>query len=113
MEPQSESIAHMCKNCESYGIVENGIVILPCGNCAANNGYKWNGRKCYGVCGIVSLYGSVRESTLEELVSTHVYIVRPRLLEFNPHDLNGRTIDEYILDMIPDEGKNIYKEMIQ
>ena len=114
MESQSESISDMCKNCESYGIVENGVVTLPCSNCAANNGYEWNGRRCYGVCGIVPSYGSVRESTLEELVSVHVYIVRPRLLEYNPPDLNGRTIDEYILEeCIPDEGKNIYKEMIQ
>jgi len=113
MEPQAESIADMCLNCMGYGIVENGVVILPCANCACNNGYEWNGRRCYGVCGIVSLYGSVRESTLEELVSTHVYIVRPRLLEFNPPDLNGRTIDEYILDeCLPDEGKDMYKEMI-
>ena len=113
MESQTDSISDMCRNCVGNGIVENGIVILPCSNCAANNGYEWNGRRCYGVCGIVPSYGSVRESTLEELVSAHVYIVRPRFLEFNPPDLNGRTIDEYILDMIPDEGKDIYKRMIQ
>jgi hypothetical protein len=113
MESQSKSISDICENCETHGIVENGVVTLPCANCAANNGYEWNGRRCYGVCGIVDPNrGYIRESTLEELVSAHAYIVRPRLLEYNPPDLNGRTIDEYILDMIPDEGKNIYKEMI-
>ena len=114
MESHSESISDMCGNCYIYGIVKNGVVILPCSNCAANNGYEWNGRRCYGVCGIVdSNRGYIRESTLEELVKAHVYIVRPRLLEYNPHDLKGRTIDEYIIDeCIPDEGKDMYKEMI-
>ena len=113
MESQSKSISDICENCETHGIVENGVVTLPCANCASNNGYEWNGRRCYGVCGIVLPGETVRESTLEELVAAHVYIVRPRLLEFNTPDLNGRTIDEYILDMIPDEGKDIYKGMIQ
>jgi hypothetical protein len=104
----------MCQNCKGYGIVENGVVILPCSNCACDNGYEWNGRRCYGVCGIIDPYlGYARESTLEELVKANVHIVRPRLLDYNPLDLNGRTIDEYILDeFIPVEGKDIYKEMI-
>ena len=114
MEPQAESIADMCLNCRGYGIVENDIVILPCSNCACNNGYEWNGHRCYGVCGIDTNLGYARESTLEELISTHVHIVRPRLLDYNPPDLNGRTIDEYILDeFIPDEGKELYKGMIR
>ena len=115
MDPQSESNSEMCENCYFHGKVENGVVIIPCSNCAANNGYEWNGRRCYGACGIVDPNcGYIRESTLEELVKAHVHIVRPRLSEYNPPDLNGRTIDEYILDeCIPDEGKNIYKEMIQ
>ena len=115
MEPQAESNTDICANCYGHGIVENGVVILPCSNCACDNGYEWNGRRCYGVCGIVDPNrGYIRESTLEELVKANVYIVRPRLLEYNPPDLNGRTIDEYILDeCLPDEGKNMYKEMIQ
>ena len=70
-----------------------------------------NGRRCYGVCGVDPNRGYIRESTLEELVKAHVHIVRPRSSEYNPPDLNGRTIDEYNLDeCIPDEGKNMYKE---
>ena len=105
---------NMCRNCWSHGIVENGVIIVPCANCACDNGYEWNGRRCYGVCGIIDTdLGYARESTLEELISGNVHIVRPRLLDYNPPDLNGRTIDEYILDeFIPDEGKEMYKEMI-
>lgn len=104
---------NMCRNCWKHGIVENGVIIVPCANCACDNGYEWNGRRCYGICGIVDPDSPVGESTLEELVATYVHIVRTRLLEYNPPDLNGRTIDEYILDIIPDEGKDMYKEMIQ
>ena len=105
---------NICGNCKNHGKVDNGIVVIPCSCCACDNGYEWNGRRCYGVCGLGDPDDPGRESTLEELVAVHVLIVRPRYLNHIPHDLNGRTIDEYILDnFIPDEGKSIYKEMVE
>ena len=102
-----------CGNCRAHGIVEDGIIKVPCMTCACDNGYEWNGRKCYGISGLVDPGNERIESTLENLVATFVYLVRPRYIQ-NPSGLGGRTVDEYILDeFIPDEGKDIYKEMIQ
>ena len=101
----------MCGNCECYGIVENGVVTLPCSSCACDKGYVWNGKKCYGVNGI----SGDRESTLEELINVQVILVRPRFVNggVSPDTLNGLTPDEYILDnLIPDEGKDLYKETV-
>ena len=96
----------ICSNCEAYGRVENGIITLPCSSCAKDNGYEWNGRRCYGVTGNSNGY----EATLEELIVTYVIVVRPRYIE-DPTGLDGLTPDEYILNnLIPDEGKNLYKE---
>ncbi len=103
----------MCGNCRSAGIIENGIIKVPCMNCAFDNGYEWNGRRCYGISGLLDPDNRGRESTLENLVATFVFIVRPRLFQ-DPSGLGERTVDEYLLDkFIPDEGKDIYKEMIQ
>ena len=94
-------------NCNVYGIVEDGVVTLPCSSCACDKGYDWNGKKCYGVNGI----SGDRESTLEELINVQVILVRPR---FEGEELiYGLTPDEYILDnLIPDEGKTLYKEIV-
>ena len=103
----------ICPNCQAYGQVENNIVIMPCANCARENGYDWNGRKCYGASGT----SNHQESTLEDLVLTYVNNVRPRILDSETftEDLafSNRTVDEYILDkFIPDEGKIMYKDMV-
>ena len=104
---------NMCGNCRAHGIVEDGIIKVPCMTCACDNGYEWNGRKCYGIGGIVNADGDVREANLEDLLVVYVYLVRPRYIQ-NSSELGGRTVDEYILDkFIPDEGKDMYKEMIQ
>ena len=104
----------MCGNCEHYGIVENNVVTLPCTSCACDKGYVWNGKKCYGVNGISSAEEERRESTLEELINVQVILVRPRFVNGDGgEDLNGLTPDEYILDnLIPEEGKTLYKEMV-
>ena len=55
--------------------------------------------------------GCIRESTLEELVKANVYM-NGKIIEDIIHlNLNGRTIDEYVLmsAMSSDEGKNMYK----
>ena len=104
----------MCGNCEFYGIVENGVVTLPCSACACGKGYVQNGKKCYGVNGISSSEER-RESTLEELINVQVILVRPRFVngEVSPDTLNGLTPDEYILNkLVPDEGKDLYKETV-
>ena len=99
----------ICANCNVHGRVENGVVTLPCSSCALDNGYEWNGCRCYGVTGIS---GSGRDSTLEELVMTYALLVRPRYVD-NPSGLDEQTPDEYILNkFIPDEGKDIYKSMV-
>ena len=108
----------MCGNCEFYGIVENGVVTLPCTSCACVKGYVWNGKKCYGVNGISSSERPFIESTLEELIQLHVFVIRPRYevgsISSSDHlRLNGLTPDEYILNnLVPDEGKNLYKETV-
>ena len=104
---------NMCGNCRNHGIVEDGVIKVPCMNCACDNGYEWNGRRCYGISGMTDPGNEGRESTLENLVATFVFIIRPRYIQ-DPSGLGGRTVDEYILDkFIPDEGKDMYKEMIQ
>jgi hypothetical protein len=98
----------ICANCNTHGCIENGIITVPCSSCALDNGYEWNGNRCYGVSGL----SGGRESTLEELVMTYAILVRPRYID-NPDGLDGQTPDEYILNkFIPDEGKDIYKSMI-
>ena len=104
---------NMCVNCRSVGVIENGVIKIPCMNCATEAGYEWNGRRCYGIGGMIDPDNYRREATLEQLVVTYVFMVRPRYIQ-DPSGLGGRTVDEYILDkFIPDEGKDIYKEMIQ
>ncbi len=113
MNNEQNNEQNMCGNCWTHGIVENDVVKIPCMNCACDNGYQWNGRRCYGISGLEP-GNERRESTLEILVTTFVIIVRPRYIDYIPPDINGRTIDEYILDkFIPDEGKDMYKEMIR
>ena len=105
----------MCGNCEFYGIVENNVVTLPCSPCACDKGYVWNGKKCYGVNGISSSEEERRESTLEELINVQVFLIRTRYVngEVSPDTLNGLTPDEYILsNLVPDEGKDLYKETV-
>jgi hypothetical protein len=98
----------ICANCNGHGRVENGVVTLPCSSCALDNGYEWNGRRCYGVTG----NSNGHEATLDELVMTYAVLVRPRYVD-DPSGLNGQTPDEYILNkFIPDEGKDIYKSMV-
>jgi hypothetical protein len=102
----------MCGNCECYGIVENNVVTLPCTSCACVKGYVWNGKKCYGVNGISSSERPFMESTLEELIQVYVFVIRPRY-EDGDELLNGLTPDEYILNnLVPDEGKDLYKEIV-
>ena len=106
----------MCVNCQSVGVIEDGVITVPCMNCACDNGYEWNGRRCYGIGGLIDQDNERREATLEGLVANFVYLVRPRYIHDPPDlgELGERTIDEYILDkFIPDEGKDIYKTMIQ
>ena len=105
----------MCGNCETYGIVENNVVTLPCTSCACVKGYVWNGKKCYGVNGISSSKRPFIESTLEELIQVHVFVIRPRFVNgvVSPGTLNGLTPDEYILNnLVPVEGKDLYKETV-
>ena len=113
MNNEQNNGQNICGNCWANGIVEDGVIKVPCMNCACDNGYQWNGRRCYGVSGLVDPDNEGIESTLENLVATFVVIIRPRYIR-DPSELGGRTVDEYILDkFIPDEGKDIYKEMIQ
>jgi len=51
MTPQSDSKQNQettCLNCLTYGIFDNNKLLTPCINCAADNDFHWNGKKCYG-----------------------------------------------------------------
>lgn len=38
-----------CLNCLAHGIFDNNNKLLtPCLNCAMDNNWIWNGKKCYG-----------------------------------------------------------------
>ena len=93
-----------CANCRAHGRIENDVVILPCTSCAQENGWTWRGFPMYGVNG----YSGGRQSTIQQLVAVYFDIVRPRLIEFGDSDPDG-----YILDILPDEGKDIYKSMVR
>ena len=102
----------ICLNCEEYGQVQDNIVIIPCCECARQNGYDWNGKKSYGATG----RSNCQEATLEELLMAYIENVRPRFLgdTLEILGINDRTVDEYILDkFIPDEGKDLYKQLIE
>ena len=106
---------NMCGNCRSHGIVEDGVIKVPCMNCACDNGYEWNGKKCYGVGG---LNEKGVEASLDDLIATFYILVRPRYGGGGgsaPSCVPGtdQSVDEYILDnFIPDEGKDLYKKMV-
>tara|TARA_B100000123_G_C25647616_1_gene391712 strand:+ start:570 stop:911 length:342 start_codon:yes stop_codon:yes gene_type:complete len=105
-------MGEICLNCQEYGEVENNEIIIPCCECARKNGYDWNGKKCYGATG----RSNYQEATLEELLMAYIENVRPRFLgdTLEILGITDRTVDEYILDeFIPDEGKDLYKQLIE
>ena len=69
-------MGEICLNCQEYGQVDNNEVIIPCSECARQNGYDWNGKKCYGATG----RSNYQEATLEELLMAYIENVRPRFL---------------------------------
>ena len=63
----------ICGYCVAFGIVENNVVTLPCINCAYDNEWMWNDKKCYGAYGLGEADTQHRrESTLEEVVYYYI-----------------------------------------
>lgn len=100
MHPNSMEI---CKNCKTYGKIEYGIVVLPCTNCATENNWTWNGKKCYGSQGD----GELNEIDLINIVYNIFYISRfykilDKIEKSNNSDYSSMNDNEKVINYICD-----------
>ena len=102
-----------CGNCKTYGVFEDGELIVPCTNHARSNGWTWNGKKCYG-----SQDGET-ELSLRDIVDLCYYLIRTRLIgligeEGYPEYTSEQAVDEHILEnSLPEEGKELYGQYVK
>ena len=85
----------LCKNCETYGVMEEDKVIMPCTNCARDAGFMWNGSRCFGSQGD-------GEVTSREYAEIYFYMVSQR---------EGMT-HEKCIELIPEESRVYYLILI-
>ena len=103
-----------CANCVAHGLSQNGVVTLPCSSCALDAGYEWPDssgemRQTFGVSG----FSAPNETTLEELVESYVYLVRPRYIEDRTGIPEDQTVDNFILSrFLPDNAKSLYNQLV-
>lgn len=97
-----------CVNCLTYGKVVEGKIILPCQNCAMENNWIWNGKRCYGSSIIV---GEEGEASIDELVQNLYFNIRQREAVKEIAKTNNISLDEYCKTMIPEEAKVYYDEL--
>ena len=97
-----------CDNCLAYGRVVEGKIVLPCQNCALENNWMWNGKRCYGVSVFV---GNNEEATIEELVQNQYFEIREREGIKEIAKKNNISLDEYCKTMIPKESRVYYDEL--
>ena len=97
-----------CINCLEYGKVVEGKIILPCQNCAMDNNWMWNKKRCYGV----SVYvGNKEEACIDELIQNLYFNIREREVIKETAKINNISLDEYCKTMIPEEAKVYYDEL--
>ena len=85
-----EYFGENCENCKHYGVWNNGVLEIPCMNCAMdgipggsrdhchhNWNWRWNGVTCYGSS------GNRRERTLEEVFEHALMFINERQIDVN------------------------------
>lgn len=93
----------MCSNCKAYGKIEYGIVVLPCTNCAKENNWTWNGKKCYGSLGD----GEVNEIDLivnayHLFYKCRFYKILDKIEKSNNSDYSFMSDDEKVINYVCD-----------
>jgi hypothetical protein len=104
-----------CANCYHYGVYDLfGDLSVPCINCAEDNGWTWNGKKCYGSMG----HGA--ENSVQCIVITKYNLVRPRLIKSVPATYPNQGIydteqeaDEHIMKSLPEEAREPYAKYVE
>ena len=100
MTLQSDSTQNQettCLNCLSYGIFDNNNnkLLTPCINCANDNNWIWNGKKCYGACNKIEINN--------EDLSINTYKIFYKERKYSV---------EYCLNIIPEECHKKFLELV-
>tara|TARA_Y100000389_G_C17184838_1_gene375850 strand:+ start:27 stop:401 length:375 start_codon:yes stop_codon:yes gene_type:complete len=111
----SEQQTISCSNCYHYGVYDIfGNLSIPCTNCAEDNSWTWDGKKCYGSM------GQGAENSIQNLVMLKYVRVRPRLIKSVPAAYPNQGLfnteqeaDEHILKSLPEEAREPYAQYVE
>lgn len=98
MTSSNENIT--CSNCKEYGVWDQDRLQVPCGNCAGENQYMWNGRRCLGV----GIFAEKREQTAREFAEFLKMIIEPR---FDMNNAEERDKFKEYMSSVPYDVKRI------
>ena len=91
-EPFNDKDNCICSNCDAYGKVVDGVVVLPCINCARDSDYVWNGVRCLGTQGD-------KELTPNELAD--IYFQSQKSISHEDR-----------INLLPEESKEYYNHLL-